>query len=343
MEQYVGLDVSLEETAVCVMDEAGGIVFTGKTASTPEAIERVVRKRAPAVKRVVLESGPLSTWHWHGLKGRGVPVVCLDARQAKAVLSCHVNKTDANDAEGLAQLARTGWYREVRVKSMTSHHDRSLLAARAQLVKTKRDIENQVRGLLKTFGLPIGKVGVAGFEARVRDLLKPAPALGDVIEPLLAVRAVVRRELDALTKRVMVLAGESRACRILVRCPGIGPVTALAYASVIDDPARFARSSSAGAYLGLTSRRYQSGEIDRAGRISKCGDAMVRSLLYEAAHVLLTRVTRWSPLKAWGMRLMKRVGAKKAKVAVARKMAVILHRMWMEEADFRWSNKEVAA
>jgi len=160
---------------------------------------------------------------------------------------------------------------------------------------------------------------------------------------LLAVRAVVRRELDALTKRVMVLAGESRACRILVRCPGIGPVTALAYASVIDDPARFARSSSAGAYLGLTSRRYQSGEIDRAGRISKCGDAMVRSLLYEAAHVLLTRVTRWSPLKAWGMRLMKRVGAKKAKVAVARKMAVILHRMWMEEADFRWSNKEVAA
>ena len=343
MEQYVGLDVSLKETSICVMDEAGGIVFTGKTASTPEAIERVVRKRATAVKRVVLESGPLSTWHWHGLKGRGVPVVCLDARQAKAALSCHINKTDDNDAEGLAQLARTGWYREVRVKSMRSHHDRSLLAARAQLVKTKRDIENQVRGLLKTFGLLIGKVGVAGFEARVRDLLKPAPALGDVIEPLLAVRAAVRRELDALTKRVMVLARESRACRILVRCPGIGPVTALAYASAIDDPARFAKSSSAGAYLGLTSRRYQSGEIDRAGGISKCGDAMVRSLLYQAAHVLLTRVTRWSPLKAWGMRLRKRIGAKKAKVAVARKMAVILHRMWMDETDFRWSNKEVAA
>ena len=343
MKQYVGLDVSLEETSVCVMDERGRIVFQGKALSTPEAIERVVRKRAPGAERVALESGPLSTWHWHGLQALGVPVVCLDARQVKVALSCHVNKTDDNDAEGLAQLACTGWYREVRVKSMQSHHARSLLAARSQLVKTKQDLENHMRGLLKTFGQPIGKVGVARFEGRVRDLLEKMPALGDVIEPLLAVRAAVRRELDALTKRVNALARESRACRILTGCPGIGPVTALTYASAIDDPTRFARSSSAGAYLGLTSRRYQSGEIDRAGKISKRGDAMVRSLLYEAAHVLLTRVTRWSPLKAWGMRLIKRIGPKKAKVAVARKMAVILHRMWMEEAGFRWSNKEVAA
>ena len=343
MKQYVGLDVSLEATSVCVMDEAGVIVFQGKVASTPEALARVVRERAPGSERVVLESGPLSTWHWHGLKSLGVAVVCLDARQAKAALSCHVNKTDANDAEGLAQLARTGWYREVRVKRLQSHHDRSLLAARGQLVKTRRDLENQMRGLMKTFGLLLGKVGAAGFEGRVGELLAEVPALCDVIEPLLAVRAAVCRQLDALSGQVRALARTSRACRILMTCPGIGPVTALAYVSAIDDPTRFAKSSSAGVYLGLTSRRYQSGEIDRAGRISKCGDGMVRSLLFEAAHVLLTRVTRWSALKAWGMRLMKRIGAKRAKVAVARKMAVILHRMWMEETDFRWSNKEVAA
>lgn len=342
MKHYVGLDVSLEETSVCVMDEAGETVFKGKVASTPEAIEAAVRRRAPQAERVVFESGPLSTWHWHGLKALGVPVVCLDARQAKAALSGRINKTDANDADGLAQLARTGWYREVRVKSMISHHDRSLLAARSQLVKAKRDLENQMRGFLKTFGLLIGKVGVARFEARVRCLLEEVPALADVIEPLLAVRTVVRRELDALTKWVTDLVREKAACRRLMGCPGIGPVTALAYASAIDDPARFSKSSSASAYLGLTPRRYQSGEIDRAGKISKCGDAMVRSLLYEAANALLTRVKRWSSLKAWGMRLVKRIGARKAKVAVARKMAVILHRMWMDGSDFRWG-KETAA
>ncbi len=343
MKYYVGLDVSLEETSVCVMNGSGRTVFKGKVASTPEAIEAVIARRAPGAVRVVLESGPLSTWHWHGLRALGIAVVCLDARQAKAALSGRVNKTDAGDAEGLAHLARTGWYREVRVKSMASHHDRSLLAARDRLVRMKRDLENQMRGLLKTFGLLIGKIGRAGFAARVGGLLKEVPALLDVIEPLLAVRGVVCRELDALTKRVTDLAREKAACRHLMGCPGIGPLTALAYASVIDDPTRFAKSRSAGAYLGLTARRYQSGEIDRGGKISKCGDAMVRSLLYEAANVLLTRVKRWSPLKAWGLRLVKRIGARKAKVAVARKMAVILHRMWVDGSDFRWSNKQMAA
>lgn len=343
MKHYVGLDVSMEETTVCVMDGSGGIVFRGRVLSTPAAIAALLGDKAPGLERVVLEAGSLSTWHWHGLRGLGIPVVCVDARHAKAALSMQVNKTDANDAVGLAQLARNGWYREVQVKSMASHHGRSLLAAREQLGRTKRALENQMRGLMKTFGLLVGKVGRGGFEARVRDLLVGAPAVAEVIEPLLAARAAVRRELDGLTKRVMALARESAACRVLMRHPGIGAITALAYSSVIDDPRRFAKSASVGAYLGLTPRRYQSGEVEWTGRISKCGDTMVRSLLYEAANVLLTRTTKWSALRSWGLRLKKRAGAKKAKVAVARKMAVALHRMWMDDADFRWSNKEAAA
>lgn len=340
MKHYAGLDVSMEETAVWVLDEGGGSVFRGSVASTPSAIAGLLRRKAPGLVRVVLEAGPLSTWHWHELGELGVPVVCVDARHAKAALSMRVNKTDANDAEGLAQLARHGWYREVRVKSLSSHCDRSLLAARAQLMKTRRSLENQIRGLLKTFGLLVGKVSEKRFDARVRALIADEPMLAGVFEPLLAVRAVTWRELDAMTRRVIALARVNPGARVLMRMPGIGAITSLAYASTIDDPRRFAHSADVGAYLGLTPRRYQSGEVDRSGHISKCGDTMVRSLLFEAANVLLTRVKRPSALKAWGMRLSKKAGAKKAKVAVARKMAVILHRMWMDDADFRWSGKQ---
>ncbi len=188
MTHYVGLDVSMEVTSVCVLDGEGELVWRGISSSTPEGIAAAVAARAPAAARVVLESGPMSHWHWHGLRGLGVPVVCIDARHAHGVLSARLNKTDANDAEGLAQLARSGWYREVLVKSGHAHHDRALLAARERLVKMKRDIENQVRGQLKVFGLLIGKVASGGYEARVRELVTDAPALAAIMAPLLAVR-----------------------------------------------------------------------------------------------------------------------------------------------------------
>lgn len=343
MEHYAGLDVSMEETSVWIMDGKGESVFRGSVASTPEAIAGLLGRKAPGLVRVVLEAGPLSTWHWHALVELGVPVVCVDARHAKAALSMRVNKTDANDAEGLAQLARHGWYREVRVKSLSSHCDRSLLSAREQLMKTRRSVENQIRGLLKTFGLLVGKVSEKGFEARVRALIADASTLAGVFEPLLAVRAVTCRELDTMTRRVVRQARVNPGARVLMRMPGVGSITALAYASTIDDPGRFAHSADVGAYLGLTPRRYQSGEVDRSGKISKCGDRMTRSLLFEAANVLLTRIKRPSPLQAWAKRLSKKVGSKKAKVALARKMAVILHRMWMDDADFRWTGKQKEA
>lgn len=342
MEQYVGLDVSLKETSLCVVDQTGTTLWQGKCASTPESIAAVLARRAPGATRIGLESGLLSTWHWHALKALGLPVVCLDARHVKAALSLRLNKTDANDAEGLAQIVRTGWYRQVQVKSLDSHLIRTLLAARAGLVTMHRDVANQIRGALKTFGLVLGKVAAGAFEARVRQLIAGNPLLVEVIEALLKVWRTTGEQLVTLHRRVLRLAQTDETCRRLMTVPGVGAVTAAAFLATVDDPERFRRSSSVGAYLGLTPRRCQSGEIDYTGRISKRGDGLMRSYLFEAANVLLTRVSAWSTLKAWGMRLAKRSGATKAKVALARKLAVILHRLWRDGTSFRWSTQKVS-
>jgi transposase len=342
VDQYVGLDVSLEETSVCVVDGAGKIMWKGKCTSTPEAIAEILRRQAPHAVRIGLESGPLSTWHWHALRDMGFAVVCLDARQAKAALSMQINKTDANDAYGLAQVVRTGWFREVEVKSWDSHLTRAQLTTRAQLVAMRRDIVNQVRGLLKTFGFILGKVGGAALPVRVRELTAEHAGVATIAEALLAVWERLGEQIEKLDRKVLQQARDNPVCRRLMTIPGVGPITAMSFTTVIDDPARFAKSSSVGAYLGLTPKQYQSGEVDWVGRISKCGDSLTRSYLFEAAGVLLTRVEKWCPLKAWGVRLAKRIGMKKAKVAVARKLAVIMHRMWVEGSEFRWSDKEMA-
>ncbi|MCH7776646.1 MAG: IS110 family transposase [Gemmatimonadetes bacterium] len=343
MEQYVGLDVSLKETSICVVDGSGEIVYETSVGTTPETIAKFIEKRAPGAVRVGLESGLLSTWLWHGLRALDVPVVCLDARHAASALKMQVNKTDRNDAAGLAQIVRTGWYREVEVKSLACHEVRAVLLARSRLVASRRDLENQMRGLLKPFGLLVGKVRGKGFEGRVRELIADTPAMAEVIDALLLARRTLCTQVARLDVRVRMLAQTIAPCRRLMTVPGVGPITALAYVTVIDDPGRFRKGRSVGAYLGLTPRRYQSGEVDRAGRISKCGDGLVRTLLFEAAGVLLTRVQRMSPLKAWGLRLAKRIGAKKAKVAVARKLAVILHCMWTDGTEFWWTKEEAAA
>ena len=342
MEQYVGLDVSLGQTAICVVDGGGKTLWQGKCASTPEAIAAAVRARAPEVARVGLESGPLSAWHWHELRRLGLPVVCLDARHAKATLSLQLNKSDRNDARGLAQIVRTGGYREVMVKSMDSQLVRSLLTTRAQLVRMRVDLANQIRGVLKPFGLVAGKGGGRPFAERVRSLVAGGP-LQEVAEALLAAWQAINDQVAALSRRLVAIARQDQAARRLMTAPGVGVVVALTYVSVIDNPERFASSSSVGAYVGLTPRRFQSGEEDYTGRISRCGDALLRTYLFEAAGIILHRVAKWSALKAWGTRLAKRIGAKKATVAVARKLAGILHRMWKDGSEFRWSAKEKQA
>jgi transposase len=343
MEQYVGLDVSQKTTHLCVIASNGKAVWRGQCASTPEDIARTIKARAPQVVRIGLESGALSTWHWHALTAMGLPVVCLDARHAQAALSLQVNKTDKNDAEGLAQIVRMGWYREVGVKSMESHTVRAMLSVRAQLIGMRTNVMNQIRGILKTFGIVLGKGkgSSRAFEQQVQAIAQRGGVLGDILRALLAVLRNLKEQLLTLDRCTNTSSKQHVACRHLMTVPGVGVLTAIAFVTAVDDPARFRKSRSVGAYLGLTPRQYQSGEKDVTGRISRCGDPLVRSYLYEAASVLLTRVGRWSALKAWGLRLAKRVGMKKAKVAVARKLAIILHRMWTTGEEFHWSNAAV--
>jgi len=341
-KQYVGLDVSLKETSICVIDDVGKIVWRGRTESTPEAIASAVKQHAPYAVRIGLESGQLSSWLFHGLKVAGLPVICIDARHAKAALSLKVNKTDANDAFGLAQIMRVGWYREVTVKGLDCQAVRALLVARAQIVSQITTTKNCVRGILKTFGRVLPKGLRSQFSGRVRAAIDGDPILGAIIEPTLRVLEAMRAQLLVYNKAVIQRARGNDTARQLMSAPGVGTVVALAYMTGVEDPARFKRSSSVAAYFGMTPRRYQSGEVDHAGRISKCGDGMVRGLLFESAKVLLSRSARPSALKTWGEALGKRIGPKKATMAVARKLAVILHRMWTTGTTFQW-NTEAAS
>jgi transposase len=343
MEYYVGLDVSLKQTSICVVDQTGSVVREGVVDSDPEAIAEFVRAKAPGVVRIGIETGPTTTWLWTELKRLDLPVICIDARHAKAVLKMQINKSDRNDAAGIARIMQTGWFKEVRVKDLDSHAVRALLASRALLVKIKRDLENQVRGLLKNLGLVIGRAKFNVFAVRAEELIEGRPELVAAVRPLLKARHAIEQQVDDLDRKVRKLARYDAQVRRFMTAPGVGPITALCFKATIDDPARFKRSRSVGAYVGLTTRRHASGEVDWSGRISKCGDAMLRTYLFEAAGVLLTRVQKWSALKAWGTRLVKRNGLRKAKVAVARKLAVILHRMWIEETEFNWSKKAIAA
>jgi transposase len=328
----------------CVRPEpAGTCIFEGKVASAPKAIVRLIRKRALDVVRVGLESGPTSVWLTHTLLAEGLPVVCLDARHAQAILSVRPNKSDRSDARGLAEMVRVGWVKEGQVKSLTAHERTALLIARHQLVEMRVRNDNPLRGILKTFGLVIGKCGHGQIGQRAEQLAEGHPGIDCVVASLVAVRDSLRQQIAIFDRAIRRLVKADDTARRLMTVPGIGPVVALAYMSVIDDPKRFDHARDVGAYLGLTPQRYQSGEVDRAGRISKCGDGFVRTCLDEAAGVLLTKVKRWSPPKAWGLRLMKRVGANKAKVAVARKLAVILHCIWTDGTDFWWTQAAAMA
>jgi transposase len=340
MEHYVGLDVSLKLTSICIVDRTGKVEREGVVASDPEAIATFIKLHAPHVVRIGLESGATSTWLWTEPNKIGLPVICIDARHAKAVLKMQINKSDRNDAAGIARIMQFGWYKEVCVKDLDSHATKALLVSRALLVKIKRDIENQIRGLLKNLGLVIGRAKMNMFAVRAAQLAEDRRELLAAVDPLLKAREAVEQQIVDLDRKVLRLARNNAQVRRFMTAPGIGPVTALCFLATIDDPTRFKRSRSVGAYAGLTTRRYASGEIDWTGRISKCGDKMLRSYLYEAANVLLTRVAKWSALKAWGIRLAKRSGLRKAKVAVARKLAVILHRMWIDGTEFKWSSKD---
>ena len=343
MSIYVGLDVSLKETSICIVDKSGALLKEGVVLSDPEAISGFVNQHAASAERIGLESGPTSSWLWRELNERGLPAICIDARHASAALSVQLNKSDRNDALGLARIMQTGWFRRVQVKSNESHRMRGLLNARALLVAMRRDLENQLRGLFKTFGLVIGRANGSVFLNRAQLVSAEAPELEAIAAPLLAARVAVDHERLALERQIKWLAKENKQTRAFMTVPGIGPMTALAFLSGIDDPDRFTRSRTVGAYLGLTPRRHASGEVDWSGRISKSGDTLLRTYLFGAAGVLLSRTNETCSLKAWGMKIAARSGGKKARIAVARKLAVILHRMWQDGTDFKWTHEEVTA
>ena len=285
----------------------------------------------------------MTPWLVHELRGRGLDIVCLDARHARAALKMQLNKTDQNDAEGLAQIMRTGWYRAVYVKSFDAHRARALLGARAQLVGMRTRLSNNIRGVLKIFGLLPGAMRGLSFDRRVEVLLVDRPDVAPIVRPILVAWRQLGEQIAVFDKAVRTLVKASPACRLLMSVPGIGVLSALAFVSTIEDPERFSRSRSVGAHLGLTPRRYQSGEIDRSGRISRCGDALARTLLYEAAVVILARVKRASGLKDWAQAIARRSGAGKARVALARKLSVILHSIWRSGEPFRWSEHPAVA
>jgi transposase len=334
MDEYIGLDVSLKETAISVRRD-GKRVWRGTCASDPVVLARVIRERAPAAKRVVFETGPLSVWFYHALTAQGLPAICIDARHAKAALDMAPNKTDANDADGLAQLAEVGFYRAVRVKRYDSMLSRTLVAARTQVIKAGVDFANHIRGVMKTFGLVVPKGAGRVFEANVRDLLAANPGLARIVLPLLEAWRALRGQAADLNRQLVAMARTNASCRLLMSIPGVGTVNAVSYAAAIEEPQNFRNARAVGAWLGLTTRRYQSGEVDYDGHISRRGDRHLRSLLYEAATVILTRAVTDSALRGWGLALRERIGFKRAAVAVARKLAVVMLAMLKTGEPFR--------
>jgi transposase len=326
MEQYIGLDVSMKETAISIRQD-GQRIWRGKCASDPQLLAAVIRKRAPQARRVVFETGPLSVWFYHALTAEGLPAICIDARHAKAALDMAANKTDANDADGLAHLAEVGFYREVRVKTFDSMLIRTLVTARRQLMKVRVQISNQIRGLMKTFGLVVPKGTGSVFDRNVRSLLEGEEKLARIVLPMLQAWHDIRLQAAELNKQLVALAGQDERCRLLMSVPGVGTVTATAFAAAVEGPENFRNSRAVGAWVGLTPRRYQSGEVDHDGHISRRGDSQLRQLLYEAATVMLNRSSDASTLRSWALELKDRVGFKRAAVALARKLAVIMHAM----------------
>jgi transposase len=338
MEHYAGIDVSLEYSSVCIVEATGKIVREDKVVSEPAALIAWFGSLGFGLERIGLEAGPLSQWLFAAMRGAGLSVELLETRHVRDAFKAMPVKSDRNDARGIAQLMRLGWFRPVHCKSIGAQETRAVLTARKLVQSKLRDVENSLRGILRGFGLKVGKTTELKFAARIGELVAGHPHLEAIANALLAVHAVLRKEFKVFEKQVRKMAGSDARTRLLMSIPAVGPIVALTYASAIDDPGRFKSSKQVGAHFGLTPKKYQSGETDYTGRISKIGDGSVRTALYEAAHIMLTKpVKGCSALKSWAMRIARRAGMSKAKVALARKLAVIMHRMLADGKTFNFA------
>ena len=342
MDVFIGLDVSLASTSICVLGERGKIVTEAQVASTPEGLVAFITKLPHAIAAIGLEAGPLSQWLHKGFTDAGFEAVLMETRQVKAALKAMPIKTDRRDAEGIARLLQMGWFRPVHCKTVSSQETRAVLTSRKSVKEAIINMELSLRGLLRNFGLRVGQVSKGRYEARIRELIAGNAMLEAAAEPILRARAALRRELAGLERLARDLASQDAVCRLLMTMPGVGHVIALTFRSAIDDPGRFRRSKDVGPWVGLTPGRDQSGERDIVGRITKCGDAGLRTALYQAATVMLNHGgPNW--LKAWAIRLAKHRGKKRATIALARRIGVVLHRMWRDGTEFRFTRDEAMA
>jgi transposase len=334
MNHYAGIDVSLESSSVCLVDATGKVIAEAKVASEPEALVTWFRGRPEVVAGIGLEAGPLSQWLFAALEAAGLPAVLLETRHVRAAFKTMSVKTDRKDARGIAQLMRLGWFRPVHCKSVSAQETRALLTARKLLQGKRYDVEMSLRGVLRGFGLKVGATTPKTFAARVRELVAGHRTLETVATALLAARETLLEQFKALERRLMAIGRADERVRQLSSVPGVGALVALTFTAAIDDPGRFRASRQVGAHFGLTPKRYQSGETDVTGRITKVGDHGVRVALYEAANAMLTRPVKGSALKDWALAVARRSGPKKAKVALARKLAVVMHRMLADGTYF---------
>jgi transposase len=341
LRHYVGLDVSVKRTAVCVIDEAGTVILERSIVTHPGDISACLKAVPGEIARIGLEAGTMAPWLYNGLAEQDLPVFCIEARQMKAFAKASPVKTDRRDARLIAQAMRVGLFKPTHVKTERSQRLRLLLRHRQSLAHRNKDLINTVRGTLKAFGIRTGGGKNTLYARRVREAIDD-PMLWAMTEPLLKACEDGLRALAELDKLILDAARQDQVCRLLMTIPGVGVMTALAFRTGVDLPHRFEKSRLVGAIFGLTPRVYASGETEQIGRISKCGDGMVRWLLYEAANVMLTRCKAGNWLKSWAANIAKRRGARKAKIALARRLAVVMHRVWMTQTPFSMERPTMA-
>lgn len=338
MRNYVGLDVSLKTISICVVDEKGKKLFEGEVESTPKDLDHFLKKTGLEIELIGLESGNLTHYLKKGLLKDGYRVAVMESRKMAAILATIINKTDKNDARGIAEALRVGHFQECVHRSDEAVEIRSLLHLRQTAIEERTHIINSLRGHLKVYGIKFSKKAGKTFSEKVTQAVKElAPSIQRSIQSLLRILIAMETEIKALTKEVAKVASRDEDVKLLQTVDGVGPITALAFKAEIDDAKRFENSKDVAAYIGLTPSQYSSGEVHRQGGISKKGSKRTRYLLVEAASSLLTRCKTWSKLRAWGMKIQKKKGTRKATVAVARKLAVIMHRMLITKKTFERS------
>jgi transposase len=333
MDYYAGLDVSEEATSVCVIGGRGQLISEAKVKTEPAALATHLAG-FEGLALVGLEAGALTPWLAREMEAVGLPVVVIETRRMKAYAKASAVKTDRRDAKMIAQALRAGLYQAVHVKDEEAHKQRLALSARAMLLSQARQLQVKIRGDLKPFGIRLGQVGSGGFAARVKERLGDRPDLMVLVAPMLAMRAALLQQVRGYDREIKRCAAADPVCRRLMTVPGVGSIIAFAYKATVDRPERFARSADVPALFGLVPRIDKSGQHEHIGSISRTGDVMMRSLLFEAANVLLTRTRKSFALKRWGLKVAQRRGMNRARVAVARRLAIILHRMWTDGTDF---------